>query len=114
MKPIIFTDQWGDKVKVIFYKDNYLDNNRIFIGCMCENEEYGGYDPYCVITVNIAHNIPDGNYGFLDVDNGDPVLFQLMENRNWIEYTGRFEPSGFGIYPLVKFSDLFLKMIETD
>lgn len=114
MEPITFTDRWGDEVKVVFYKDNYYDNDRIFIGCMCEDEEYGGYEPYCDVTVNLAQNMPDGNYGFLDTNNGDPMLFNMMFEKGYIEDTGRIGFSGFCIYPLVKFSDEFIKMIETN
>jgi hypothetical protein len=114
MKPIKFKNQWGNEYKVIFYKDNYMDNNRLYIGCMCEDEEYGGYEPYCDVTVNLAQNMPNGNFGFLDTNNGDPNLFNLMSERGWIEDTGIMGFSGFCVYPLVKFSDEFLEMIEQD
>lgn len=114
MEPIKFKSQWGDEYKVIFYKDNYVDNNRLYIGCMCEDEEYGGYEPYCDITVNLAQYMPNGNFGFLDTNNGDPNLFNLMSERGWVEDTGIMGTSGFCIYPLVKFSDEFLAMIERE
>lgn len=114
MKPITFKSQWGDEYKIVFYKDNYYDNNRLYIGCMCEDKEYGGYEPYCDVTVNLAQNMPDGNYGFLDTNNGDPKLFELMFNKGWIKDTGMIGFSGWCTYPLVKFSDEFIKMIETN
>lgn len=114
MKPVKFKSQWGNEYNVVFYKDNYVDNNRIYIGCMCEDEEYGGYEPYCDVTVNLAQNMPNGNFGFLDTNNGDPNLFNLMFEKGWIEDIGIMGASGFCIYPLVKFSDEFLEMIENE
>lgn len=114
MKPIRFTSQWGNEYKVIFRKSNYANNNRLYIGCLCEDEEYGGYEPYCDVTVNLAQNMPDGNFGYLDTNNGDQNLFDLMFENGWIEDTGNFGMSGYCIYPLVKFTDEFLKMIESE
>ena len=114
MEPIKFKSQWGKEYKIVFYKDKYLDNNRLYIGCMCEDEEYGGYEPYCNVTVNLAQRMPEGNFGFLDTNNGEPNLFDLMFDKGWMEDTGNFGMSGFCIYPLVKFSNEFLEMIERE
>ena len=114
MEPITFKSQWGNEYKIVFRKNNYHNNNRLYVGCMCENEEYGGYELYCDVTVNLAQNMPDGNYGFLDTNNGDPKLFDMMFEKGWIEDIERIGFSGFCTYPLVKFSDEFIKMIETN
>ena len=42
------------------------------------------------------------------------MLFDLMYEKGWIEDTGRMGFSGFCVYPLVKFTDEFLEMIETN
>lgn len=114
MKPIKFKSQWGNTYNIIFAKYNYANNGRLYIGCMCEDKEYGGFEPYCDVTVNLNDKMPEGNYGFLDTNNGDPNLFNLMYEKGWIEDTGNFGFSGFCIYPLVKFTDEFMKMIETN
>ena len=114
MKPITFKNQWDEEYKLIFCKDNYANNNRIYIGCMCEDEIYGGYEPYCNITVNLDCDMPDGNFGFLDVNNISLNLFDLMYKEGWIKDTGERGKSGFCVYPLVEFTDEFLEMIEKD
>lgn len=112
-KLIKFKSQWGDEYNIYFYKDNYADNGRLFIGCMCEDEEYGGFEPYCDVTVNLPYySTPDGNYGYLDTNNGDRSLFQMMKEKGWIEHTKIFGVSGFCEYPLVKFTDEFMEMIS--
>lgn len=114
MKPIKFKSQWGKEYNVIFYKDSYANNGRLYVGCLCEDEEYGGYEPYCNVTVNLEQKMPNGNFGFLDTNNGDPNLFNLMFENEWMENMGNFGMSGFCVYPLVKFSDEFLEMLETE
>lgn len=111
MKPIKFKSQWGKVYNIIFCKSRYANNKRLYIGCLCE-EEYGEYEPYCDVTVNLAQRIPDGNYGFLDTNNADPMLLNLMYAKGWIEDTEMSGFSGFCIYPLVKFTDEFLEMIQ--
>lgn len=114
MKLIKFTNRWGNEYTVTFYKSNYANNNRLYIGCMCEDKEYGGYEPYCDVTVNLEQSIPDGNFGFLDTNNGDPNLFDIMYKEGWIDDTGNVGFSGYCVYPVVRFSDEFLKMIESE
>ena len=114
MKPVKFKSQWGNEYDVIFVKSSYRNNNRIYIGCYCEDKECGGYEPYCDVTVNIASDMPEGNYGYLDTNNADRNLIGLMFENKWIENTGRVGFSGYCTYPLVKFTDEFLNMIETE
>ena len=111
MEPIKFTSRRdGCQYEIVFCKDSYANNNRLYIGCNCSDGE-----PYCDITVNLTQdNIPEGNYGFLDTNNGERDLFDLMFEKGWMENTGDFAMSGFCIYPLVKFSDEFLEMIENE
>jgi hypothetical protein len=111
IKTFRFKSQWGTEYNVFFFKSNYMDNNRIYVGCMCENEEYGGYEPYCDVTVNLDQKMPKGNYGFLDTNNGDRNLFNLMYGNGWIKDTGMFGFSGFCMYPLVEFTEKFLNEI---
>ena len=113
-KPIKFKSQWGTEYDVIFTKNSYANNGRLYVGCYCEDKEYGGYEPYCDVTVNLINNsLPKGNYGFLDTNNGDPKLFAIMEEKGYMEYIeGRYGFSGWCTYPVVKFSDEFIEMIS--
>lgn len=114
MKPIKFKSQWGKEYNIIFTKNTYANNGRLYVGCWCEDEEYGGYEPYCDVTVNLIDRLPEGNYGFLDTNNGDPRLFNLMSENGWIEETGNVGFSGFCVYPMVEFSEDFLNDLETN
>lgn len=112
-KLIKFKSQWGTEYNIKFYKSQYASNGRLYIGCMCEDEEYGGFEPYCDVTVNLPqYNWVKGNYGFLDTNNGDPKLFALMRVNDWIVDMDEFGVSGFCTYPLVKFTDKFMEMVE--
>lgn len=110
---IKFKSQWGDEYNIKFYKANYSNNGRLYIGCMCEDKEYGGFEPYCDVTVNLPqYTLAKGNYGFLDTNNGDPKLFAFMRENDWIVDMDEFGVSGFCTYPLVKFTDKFMEIVE--
>ena len=102
---------WDETIyNLTFYKSCYMDNGRIYIGAMCEEGPYGN------VTVNLSHvpdeKIPGANYGFLDTNNMNSAIFVEMEKRGWIKKTGVLAPSGYCMYPLVKFTDKFLKMLD--
>lgn len=112
LKPIKFKSQWGTEYNIIFIKSNYANNGRLYVGCYFDNEEYGGYEPYCDVTVNLSNSLPKGNYGFLDTNNGDTKLFDLMFKKGYMKKVNSLiGSSGFCTYPVVKFSDEFLEMI---
>lgn len=113
-KPIKFKSQWGEEYNIIFRKDTYKNNGRLYVGCLCEDKEYGGYKPYHrAVTVNIEFPLPEGNYAFLDTNKGDKKLFKLMFKKGYMEeIEGLMGFSGFCTYPVVKFSDEFLEMIS--
>ena len=112
-KPIKFKSQWGEEYDIIFEKSSYAKNGRLFVRCLCEDKEYGGYEPYCNVTVNLKDYLPKGNYAFLDTNNGDPKLFGLMFENGYVEEVdGLVGFSGYCIYPVIKFSDEFIEMIS--
>ena len=114
MNPIKFKSQCGNEYDIIFVKETYNNNGRLYIGCWYYDEECGGYLPYCDVTVNLLVYLPDGNYGFLDVNNGDQKLFELMARKNFFKETDICGHSGRCTYPAVEFTEEFLNMIETD
>ena len=110
-----FMTQWGNEQTVFFVKNTYVNNGRLCIHCWCEDEEYGGYEPYCDVTVNLPSYLPKGNYAYLDVNNGDPNLFAAMVERGYMEYVeGMFAYFGWNSYPMVKFSDEFLETLKEE
>lgn len=114
MKPVKFKSQWGKEYNIVFTKSTYANNNRLYIGCLCEDKEYGGYEPYCDVTVNLTrHGVLNENCAFIDTNNADPNLIKLMYAKDWINATGVSGGSGFCMYPMVEFTETFLKMIDT-
>lgn len=112
MRTIRFKNQLGNEYNIMFYKGKYVNNDRIYIVAYSEDEEYGGYNPYCDITINLPQSIPNGNYAFLDINDADLKLLNLMSEKGWIEDTGNFGFSGYCMYPLVRFTDEFLNQIN--
>ena len=112
MRTIRFKDKYETEYNIVFYKGRYMRGNGIYVCAYCEDEEYGGYSPYCDITINLMKPIQDGNYAFLDTNNADLELIDLMVEKGWIEKTGYFDFSGYCSYPLVKFTDEFLNEIN--
>lgn len=113
MESVKFISQCGDEHEIIFVKGEYADSDRLYVGCWCKDEEQCGYEQFCDITVNIAQDIPNNNYAFLDINNGEPGLFKLMHEKEWIKNTGAIGYSDSCNYPLVKFTEVFLQMLGT-
>lgn len=108
-----FKDQWDETFKIAFYRSKYESNGRVYVGCMCQQDEENPdfWETYCDITANLPDSIPDESYAFLDANNGDKLVFKFMEEQGWMTQTGLICSSGFCNYPLVKFSDEFLNKI---
>ena len=112
MNPIKFKSQWGNEYDIIFVKETYNNNGRLYVGCWYYDEECGGYLPYCDVTVNLVRRgVLTENYGFIDINNADPDLIKLMYSKGWINPNGVVAEDG---YPMVEFSEEFLKMLDTD
>lgn len=79
---------------------------------MCDDEDFpDSMIPYGDVTVNLDSSITGENYGFLDTNNCDPKLIKFLTKNGWIEDTGFIVPSGYCVYPIVKFTDEFLNEI---
>ena len=54
MKPIEITFAFlGEEYKARFWKNNYVNNNNLYIGILTWNEEYKYWEPWGDLTVNI-------------------------------------------------------------
>lgn len=89
------------------YKRTYTDNGNIAIQATIEED--GFEEPWSMITVNIAM-LPD-KWACLDTNNnGDTILYELLD-AGYCNLLG-YEASGFCTYPIVEFTDEFLKGLE--
>lgn len=94
--------RFGGEYEVRLETNRYR-NNRIYLGLNCYDEEYGFWEPYAAITVNIDADLSDKDCGFLDVNNF-PEGKWFVENHGIGEPTGRIGFSGFCAYPEYRFN----------
>lgn len=80
-----------------FVVTNYVDSGNIAIRLDVWNEEYNGYEPYAMVTVNLngttcldTNNFPEGE--------------KLMKDKDLGYFTGKYKHSGFVDYPVYVFN----------
>ena len=107
-----FKSLFGHEYKIKFTKGKYLNNKRLYIGCLCWDED-GYWVPYGDVTKNLNAFIGDNveKNAYLD-ENNYPDLIQFMREKGFFKDTGILYPSGWSFYPLVKFTDEFLAICE--
>lgn len=78
--------------------------NRLYLGLLTEDEDFGFMSPYCDITVNLPDEPLSGeNCGFVDTNNA-PFLPDWLEENGLAEPTGMFGFSGWCAYPEYRFN----------
>ena len=92
---------WGEEYKVRAIKAKYTTNGNLAIQLICEDEEYGGWEPYGGLTVNLNKKLPP-NQAFVDVNN-IPNAESFIEENGLGKSIGDFGLSGFCIYPIYEF-----------
>ena len=113
-KPIEITFRFFDEeYKARFWKSEYANNGNLYIGVVYWDEEDECWMPWGDLTVNLDMKCRP-NEAFLDTNNCAPEIIQILSAKGYIEDTGTVRPSGFCIYPLVKFSEKFLNGMFED
>lgn len=105
--PVEYTDSWGDKMRLWFYKSTYTDGN-LFVGAMWDGDGY--LEPYADITRNIIP-MPDGT-ACLDTNNCLDLCTALLIKGD-ARLTGESVQSGLCTYPMAEFDSDFLASIPT-
>ena len=100
---------WGEDHALQFVKQNYFNGN-LAIEVMSEDEEYGGWEPWCSLTVNLPGFMLDENEAFLDTNNCSKEIIDWIFKNKYAKKIGQRQ-SGFCTYPLVEFSKAFMEMI---
>ena len=93
---------FGKTYSLRLRKEQYTYNDNMAVLADCESE-YGGWEPFANVTVNLDEKLPDG-YGYVDTNNFRGVL-EWIEENNIGTFTGIYRQSGFCKYPLVKFNE---------
>lgn len=100
-------EAWGKTHKARFWKCEYTLYGNTYIGVVTYNEEYGGWEPWCDLTVNLNSKL-EPNKAYLDTNNCSPDIIRILRSKGCIKDTGITKFSGFCEYPLVEFSEKFL------
>ena len=92
-------------MKLQLVVSNYVDNERIAIGTICQTEY--GTEPYSHITVNLVDEVmpfdtEEVAYGFVDTNNWEAGE-EFIKKHELGEDTGFRGHSGFCEYPLYRF-----------
>ena len=93
--------QWGETMDVQLDINNYMNNDGLYIGLNCIDEE-GDLEPYGDMTTNLSMKAPD-YCAYVDINNM-PELEKFIEDNELGEFTGLTQRSGYVEYPLYFFN----------
>lgn len=105
----VILNMWGKDHALQFVKRQYMNGN-LAVQVMSEDEEYGGWEPWCSLTVNLPGCSLDENEAFLDTNNCSREIINWIFENNYAKIVGD-RMSGFCTYPLVEFSKTFMELI---
>lgn len=105
----VILNMWGEDHALQFVKREYLNGN-LAIEVLSEDEEYDGWEPWCMLTTNLSGFVHEGNEAFLDTNNCSKEIIDWIFENKYADVIG-YVPSGYCTYPLVRFSDAFMEMI---
>lgn len=90
----------------------YVDNDNIYVGLDFYDEEYGCWESFCDVTVNI--NKQPYLCAAIDTNNNGNAIVDFLENNGLAEYTGMVTFSGYCVYPVFCFNEEKLKEINPE
>lgn len=100
---------WDKEQTLTFEKCEYYNGN-LAIQVLSEDKEYGGWEPWCSLTVNLPGFMLDNNQAFLDTNNCSKEIIDWVFNNRYAKKIATRQ-SGFCTYPLVEFSKKFMKEV---
>lgn len=102
-----FTNPWTREVESAYITtDTYVfkKQNRMYLGLLTIDPDFGFPSPYCDITVNLPDEDLSGeNCAFVDTNNA-PFLPEFLESNGIAEPTGMYGFSGWCAYPEYRFN----------
>ena len=106
----VILNMWGEDHALQFVKQEYAINGNLAIEVLSEDEEYGGWEPWCSLTVNLPGFMHEENEAFLDTNNCSREIIDWIFKNGYAKVIGERQ-SGFCVYPLVEFSKEFMELI---
>lgn len=107
-----YIDRYGGAYQVSFTRSIYADNGNLAILMYTMDPEYGFLEPFATMTVNIDL-LPEG-YATIDTNNLGDGIVDWLTIQGIAEPTGDYLPSGFCVYPIVKFNEEWLASVEDE
>lgn len=107
-----YESEYGGTYSLSPWIDQYANNNNLALGFDFYDEEFEDWEPYCYATVNVGalpylHSAIDIN------DNGRRFVDFLVSN-GFAEMTPYSIPSGFSVFPVMRFKEECLKEIDPE
>ena len=90
--------QWGSTENVQLEINNYSNNNGLYIGLVCSDEDMESYGD---LTVNLMNKAP-AYCAYINTNNM-PEAEKFITEKGLGEYTGLNQRSGYCEYPLYMF-----------
>jgi len=88
----------------------YVDYNNLYVGLDYFDKEFGTWDPYGDITVNICP-LPYLESA-IDTNNNGGEILNFLEDNGFAVPTGKFLRSGFCTFPVYRFNEAALEKID--
>lgn len=95
-------------IPVTFEKSRYIDQNNLYIRIVTWEEGYP--EPWSDLTVNLGVKCEE-NTAYIDVNNNGPEILDFIIDNGLGVPTGKMLPSGFCVYPEVRFRETFMNEI---
>ena len=105
-KMIEFTSRYGSTYEIRFVKANYACDGSLAVLVEDKEPDFGFWEPYCNLTVNLGGFGLGQSTAYLDANNV-PDLCEFVIENGWATIIGE-GCSGFCTYPLVEFTEEFL------
>lgn len=107
-----YKDAYGDEFTVYPKLDMYADNDNLYVGLDSFDEDLGGIDQYCDLTVNI-YKLP---YlcSCVNIEYGGEQHAKFLEEQGIAQFTGKWIPSGFMTFPVFRFNEDKLREIDPE
>lgn len=94
-------NQYSDEFEIGFRLDTYKYGGGLAIEMLCD--DYYGWSPYAMLTVNLEDYPGSDNIAFVDTNNLGSSIVDWITNNNLGEPTGNYGFSGWCAYPEVRF-----------
>lgn len=94
-------NKYGEDHPILFYTDQYSENNNLYVGMVTMEDGYP--EPWGDLTVNLDMKC-DKNCAFIDTNNNGPEIIKWLLANKIATPTGVRRSSGYCLYTEVEFN----------